>query len=56
MEYKKAQPVKLREVGKDERWLQDRVNEMCIRDSAKRGLLRCINARCACLNRANICQ
>ncbi len=27
MEYKKAQPVKLREVGKDERWLQDRVND-----------------------------
>ena len=27
MEYKKAQSVKLREVGKDERWLQDRINE-----------------------------
>ncbi len=27
LEYKKAQPVKLKEVGKDERWLQDRVNE-----------------------------
>lgn len=27
MEYKKAQPVKLREVGKDEKWLQDRINE-----------------------------
>lgn len=26
MEYKKAQPVKLRDVGKDERWLQDRIN------------------------------
>lgn len=27
MEYQKAQPVKLREVGKDEKWLQDRINE-----------------------------
>jgi hypothetical protein len=27
MEYKKAQPMKLRDVGKDERWLQDRINE-----------------------------
>jgi len=27
MEYKKAEPVKLREVGKDEKWLQDRINE-----------------------------
>lgn len=27
MEYKKAQPVKLREVGKDEKWLQDRIND-----------------------------
>src|SRR5687767_7615914 len=26
MEYKKAQPVKLRDVGKDERWLQDLIN------------------------------
>lgn len=27
MEYKKAQPVKLRSVGKDEKWLQDRIND-----------------------------
>lgn len=27
MEYKKAQPVKLRDVGKDEKWLQDRIND-----------------------------
>ncbi|MBE0681286.1 MAG: hypothetical protein IH589_05180 [Anaerolineales bacterium] len=27
MEYKKAQPVKLREVGKDEKWLQDLIND-----------------------------
>ncbi|MBK9926631.1 MAG: hypothetical protein IPP66_15250 [Anaerolineales bacterium] len=27
MEYKKAEPVKLRDVGKDERWLQDRIND-----------------------------
>lgn len=27
MEYKKAEPVKLRDVGKDEKWLQDRINE-----------------------------
>jgi hypothetical protein len=27
LEYKKALPVKLRDVGKDEKWLQDRVNE-----------------------------
>jgi hypothetical protein len=27
MEYKKARHVKLREVGKDEKWLQDRINE-----------------------------
>lgn len=26
MEYKKAQPVKLRDVGKDEKWLQDQIN------------------------------
>lgn len=27
MEYKKAQPVKLREVGKDEKWLQNLIND-----------------------------
>src|SRR5690349_18232368 len=27
MEYKKAEPVKLRDVSKDERWLQDKINE-----------------------------
>ncbi len=27
MEYKKAQPVKLRSVGKDEKWLQDVIND-----------------------------
>jgi len=27
MEYKKAEPVKLRDVGKDEKWLQDRIDE-----------------------------
>ena len=27
MDYQKAQPVKLRDVGKDEKWLQDRINE-----------------------------
>lgn len=27
MEYKKAQPVKLRDIGKDEKWLQDRIND-----------------------------
>ena len=27
MEYKKIKPVKLRDVGKDEKWLQDRINE-----------------------------
>ena len=27
MEYKKADPIKLRDVGKDEKWLQDRINE-----------------------------
>jgi hypothetical protein len=27
MEYKKSQPVKLRAIGKDERWLQDRIND-----------------------------
>lgn len=27
MEYKKADPVKLRDIGKDEKWLQDRISE-----------------------------
>src|SRR3990172_1797889 len=27
IEYKKSTPVKLRDVGKDEKWLQDRINE-----------------------------
>ena len=27
MEYKKGRPVKLRDVGRDEKWLQDRINE-----------------------------
>ena len=27
MEYKKSEPVKLREVGKDEKWLQDRIDD-----------------------------
>lgn len=27
MEYKKAEPTKLRDAGKDEKWLQDRINE-----------------------------
>jgi len=27
MKYKKATPVKLRDVGKDEKWLQDRIND-----------------------------
>lgn len=27
MEYKKAQPIKLRDVGKDEKWLQDLIND-----------------------------
>jgi hypothetical protein len=27
MEYKKAQPTRLRDVSKDEKWLQDRINE-----------------------------
>jgi hypothetical protein len=27
MEYKKAQPIKLRDISKDEKWLQDRINE-----------------------------
>lgn len=26
-EYKKIKPIKLREIGKDEKWLQDRINE-----------------------------
>ncbi|HEY6073364.1 MAG TPA: hypothetical protein VIV15_08250, partial [Anaerolineales bacterium] len=27
MEFKKTQPIKLREAGKDERWLHDRIRE-----------------------------
>jgi hypothetical protein len=27
MEYKKAEPLKLRDAGKDEKWLQDRIND-----------------------------
>ncbi len=27
MKYKKSQPVRLKDVGQDEKWLQERINE-----------------------------